>query len=90
MKINKANDEEKARFNAGDIGDAESTIHAQAKRIFRDMENGVCQANRETRPTNRLCLTMYRRAESNCSVGSFQRFIDQKAGGDVQDAEHTF
>jgi arginyl-tRNA synthetase len=40
VKINKANTEEVARFNAGEITDAESTIHAQAKRVFKAMEDG--------------------------------------------------
>jgi len=40
VKINKANDEEKARFNAGEVTDADSTIHAQAKNVFKDMEDG--------------------------------------------------
>ena len=40
VKINKANTEEIARFNAGEITDADSTIHAQAKRVFKAMEDG--------------------------------------------------
>lgn len=40
VKINQANAEEKAKFNSGEITDAESTIHAAAKRVFKDMEDG--------------------------------------------------
>ena len=40
VKINKANTEENERFNEGEITDANSTIHAQAKRVFKDMEDG--------------------------------------------------
>lgn len=41
VKINKANTEEKEKFNAGEVTDADSTIHAQAKRVFKDMEDGT-------------------------------------------------
>lgn len=40
VKINKDNDAEKAKFNAGEAIDPESTIHAAAKRVFKDMEDG--------------------------------------------------
>ena len=40
VKINKANEEEKEKFKSGEITDADSTIHAQAKQVFKDMEDG--------------------------------------------------
>ncbi|TXT04347.1 hypothetical protein VHUM_04114 [Vanrija humicola] len=44
VAINKDNDAEKARFNAGEAVDAENTIHAQAKRVFKAMEDGDAKA----------------------------------------------
>jgi arginyl-tRNA synthetase len=41
VKINQAKTEETERFNKGEITDAESTIHAAAKRVFKDMEDGM-------------------------------------------------
>jgi arginyl-tRNA synthetase len=40
VKINKDNADDKAKFNSGEITDAESTVHAQAKKVFKDMEDG--------------------------------------------------
>lgn len=41
MKINQIKEEETAKFNAGEITDADSTVHAAAKRVFKDMEDGM-------------------------------------------------
>ena len=40
VKINQERAAETERFNNGEIQDAESTIHAAAKRVFKDMEDG--------------------------------------------------
>ena len=40
MAINQANTAEKEKFNSGEITDADSTIHAEAKRVFKAMEDG--------------------------------------------------
>jgi arginyl-tRNA synthetase len=40
VKINQERAAETERFNAGEITDADSTIHAAAKRVFKDMEDG--------------------------------------------------
>ena len=40
VKINQERAIETEKFNSGEITDAESTIHAAAKRVFKDMEDG--------------------------------------------------
>ncbi|KAK1927325.1 hypothetical protein DB88DRAFT_537287 [Papiliotrema laurentii] len=44
VKINQERAAETERFNAGEITDADSTIHAAAKRVFKDMEDGEPKA----------------------------------------------
>lgn len=44
VKVNQDNDADKAKFNAGEITDPESTTHAQAKKVFKAMEDGEPKA----------------------------------------------
>ena len=57
VKINRDKTEETERFNKGEVADAESTVHAQAKRVFKDMEDGEYSPPALKRPTtDALCL----------------------------------
>lgn len=40
VRINQDKTDETERFNKGEITDAESTVHAAAKRVFKAMEDG--------------------------------------------------
>jgi arginyl-tRNA synthetase len=40
VRINQDKSDETERFNKGEITDAESTVHAAAKRVFKAMEDG--------------------------------------------------
>ncbi|ORX38283.1 arginine-tRNA ligase [Kockovaella imperatae] len=40
VKINNENKDEIERFNKGEVTDGDNTIHAQAKRVFKAMEDG--------------------------------------------------
>jgi len=43
VKINQERAAETEKFNAGEPIDPDSTIHAAAKRVFKDMEDGECR-----------------------------------------------
>lgn len=86
VKINKANTEEKEKFNAGQVTDADSTIHAQAKRVFKDMEDGTLQLR-----YSRIHPDVNtRRIESDCAMGTIPGSLHQEAGGDIREAQHPF
>ncbi|EIW68395.1 hypothetical protein TREMEDRAFT_44762 [Tremella mesenterica DSM 1558] len=44
VKINEDDAAEKARYNAGEEIDSETTVHALAKKVFKDMEDGEPKA----------------------------------------------
>ena len=44
VKINQERAAETEKFNSGEITDADSTIHAAAKRVFKDREDGELSA----------------------------------------------
>lgn len=42
VKINSVRDEQKKKFEAGEIIPDEENIHLLAKKVFKDMEDGKC------------------------------------------------
>lgn len=89
VKINKDNTADKEAFNAGKLEDGENTVHAQAKRVFKAMEDGDETALKQWRRFRELSIEKLKETyktlnvhfdvfwgESMVSPDSMQRTID--------------
>lgn len=89
VKINRDNDAEKEAFKQGEVQDAENTVHAQAKRVFKAMEDGEESALKQWRRFRELSIEKLKETyetlnvrfdvfwgESMVSPASMQRTID--------------
>ena len=79
VRINRENQEEVERFNKGEITDGDSTIHAQAKKVFKAMEDGTSAYGEDS-----FELTILRRAKSHRTMVSVQGSFHRKAQGDIR------
>lgn len=68
VKINKDNSAEKDAFNAGEVQDAENTVHAQAKRVFKAMEDGDEKALAQWRRFRELSIEKLKETYAKLNV----------------------